>query len=131
MVLGTEIALEANGWFFGASLVAGAVLTFGGVRLRSKLVSIERSQAEVNRQVNHVEDPENEATLRQIVCTTHETVAGLRADVAEQARHLRSIERRAASLEVAQLASQERLAEVGRLARATADALAALRGVED
>jgi len=89
--------------------------------LTARVGNIELTVDQVNKQVNHVDDPESEPTLRELVSAIHEQLTDTRTHVAENTRSLARVERRVASVEVAQLAQADRLGEVGRLARAVAD----------
>lgn len=86
----------------------------------ARVGNIELTVDQVNKQVNHVDDP-TEPTLRELVSAIHEQLTDTRTHVAENTRSLARVERRVASVEVAQLAQADRLSEVGRLARAVAD----------
>ncbi|HEU5085678.1 MAG TPA: hypothetical protein VFU14_20220 [Acidimicrobiales bacterium] len=88
--------------------------------VRVQLGEMSTALEQVNRQVNHVQDPDNEPTLREIACDLRDELAELRTDVLR-------VDRRCSSVETAQLMQAERLSEIGTLARRTADAVEASR----
>lgn len=94
------LALEVTADIGGVVVVALVAVAFLGLvallwrrtgRVETKLGSIEVGQArlevgvdQVSRQVNHVEDPEREPTMRQLLIATREQSTACRAEVAAQ-----------------------------------------------
>lgn len=118
------LAETFNIYTLGVAIVALAALALILLAGRAVSVRFGRMEAgieEVSRQVNHVEDPDTEPTIREVVIAMHEQVTDTRSDVSELKRDQKQTNRRLASLEASQLAQGERLGEVGRLARSTAD----------
>jgi uncharacterized membrane protein YhiD involved in acid resistance len=98
MLYGVGVSLEANGWFLGVAgfvVVAVFILFFHReTKLTTKLGSIETTTNEtavaveqVNRQVNHVEDPDREPKLRDVVLQIHEMLCVMRIDAAVTSQH--------------------------------------------
>jgi hypothetical protein len=98
MVYGVGVSLEANAWFLGVAgfVVAAVFILFWHreTKLTTKLGSIETTTNEtavaveqVNRQVNHVEDPEREPKLRDVVLQIHEMLCVMRIDAATTSKH--------------------------------------------
>lgn len=98
---------------------------------RKRVEQIVDAVEQVNRQVNHVPDPDAEPTVRELVKATHEQAAGTRADVALNTRAIARIEKRLTAVETAQHATNERLGAVGSLARQTADVVKGLARLDD
>jgi len=97
-----------------ASLLARRNLRGRWGRLEFAIERIEQ----INRQVNHVENPETEPTLRELVCEVRAEMSDMRDEVGRELSHLQD---RCASIETAQLALNERVTAIGILARDTAD----------
>lgn len=57
-------------------------------RVETKLGSLEVGVEQINKQVNHVTDPEREPKLRDLVTATHGMVNAVRIEQAAQSRHL-------------------------------------------
>ena len=98
MLYGAGVSLEANGWFLGVVVGMVAITTIlfwhRGTKLTTKLGSIETTTNEtavaveqVNRQVNHVKDPEAEPKLRDVVLQIHEMICVMRIDAATTTKH--------------------------------------------
>lgn len=96
------VTFEANYEFVGVVVAVGGTLLLlarrGSLKITSKLGSIESAQKQqadaieqVNRQVNHVEDPEKEPTLRELVIASRKEMIAVRLHQAAMAKHLTTL----------------------------------------
>lgn len=84
------IADTFNGYTLAVALVAlvGLVVTLAfGASIRGRIGRVEIATEQVSRQVNHVEDPDNEPTLRDHVTDTAHRLAAVEASVAASSEH--------------------------------------------